>query len=98
MTANGCRQIYKDIELLKLTSACDGQEARDGEFTVLAAIAEADLAPLNGVAQGTFRHIVRRLDSLLVHERKEVRMMFKQRTGEIARINVGDVDGPFRPR
>ena len=60
MAADGRGQIHEDTELLKLTSTGDGQEARDGAFTVLATIAKADLAPLNGVAQGTFRHIVRR--------------------------------------
>ena len=98
MAADGRRQIHEDVELLKLTGACDGQQARDGAFAVLATIAKGDLAPLNGMAQGAFRHIVRRLDPLLVHERKEVRMLLKQGTSEIARIDVGDVDGPFSQR
>ena len=98
VTANGRSQIHEDVELLKLTGACDGQQASDGAFTVLAAIAKTDLPPLNGVAQRAFRDVVRRLDPLLVHERKEVRMMGKQRAGEIARIDVGDVDGSFGQR
>ena len=55
MRANGSGQIHEDVELLKLTGACDGQEARDSAFTVLAAIAKADLSPLNRVAKGAFR-------------------------------------------
>ncbi len=31
MTADGRSQIHEDIELLKLTGACDGQQARDGQ-------------------------------------------------------------------
>lgn len=52
MSANGSGQIDEDVELLQLTGACDRQQARDGAFTVLAAIAKADLPSLNGVAQG----------------------------------------------
>src|SRR6266545_1705515 len=98
MTANGRSQIHEDVELLKLTGACDRQQAFDGVFTILAAIAKADFAPLNGVAQGAFCAVVRRFDSLLVHEGKEVRMICKQGSGEITRIDVGDVDGAFRQR
>jgi hypothetical protein len=53
---------------------------------------------LNGMSQGAFCHIVRRLDLLFVHEGKEVRMMLKQRQGVIARIKVGDVEGPLSER
>ena len=55
MGADGRSQIHEDIELLQLTGACDGQEARDRVFTILAAIAETHLPPLNGVAQRAFR-------------------------------------------
>ena len=50
MSANGSGQIDEDVELLKLTGACDGQKPRDGAFTILTAIAKADFPPLNGVA------------------------------------------------
>ena len=55
MSANGGGEIHEDVELLKLTRACDGQEARDGTFTVLTAIAKTDLPPLHGVAEGALR-------------------------------------------
>jgi hypothetical protein len=55
MTMNGRGEIDENIQLLQLTSACDGQEARDRVFTILAAIAETHLPPLNGVAQRGFR-------------------------------------------
>ena len=41
--------------LLKLTGTGDSQQTRDGVFTVLAPIAKANFAPLNGVTQGAFR-------------------------------------------
>ena len=56
MRADGRSQIHEDIELLQLTGARDGQQALDSVFPVPAAIAKADLAPLNGVAQRAFRH------------------------------------------
>ena len=95
MRADGRSQIHEDIELLKLTRTCDRQQARDGAFTVLAAIAKTDFAPLNGMAQGAFRRVVCRLNPLLVHEGKEVRMMLKERTGEIAHVNGGGIDVAF---
>ena len=78
MTADGRRQIHKDIELLKLTGACDGQEARDGAFTVLAAIAKADLAPLHGVAQGPLRSSIGGVDPRHAHDRPQRRLDLQQ--------------------
>jgi hypothetical protein len=55
MTAHDRSQIHKGIELLQLTCACDGQQAGDRRFPILAAIAKTNLPPLSGVTRHAFR-------------------------------------------
>ena len=53
MGADGSRQIRQGIELLHLARAGDGEEASDGELTIVTPIAEHDLSPLHGRSEGS---------------------------------------------
>ena len=96
MGANRSREIHESVELLQLAGTCDRQESGDGDLAVVAARSEHDLPPLNGGPERALGDVVRRLDTLLVHEGKEVRKMQEQRAREVPHIIVGAVDGTAR--
>ena len=47
MSSNGCGQIHKSVELLKLTCPHNRQQAFDGALALFAAGAKHDLPPLH---------------------------------------------------
>src|SRR5438445_12326291 len=96
MGANRSREIHESVELLQLAGTGDRQESGDGDLAVVAARSEHDLPPLNGGPERALGDVVRRLDTLLVHEGKEVREMQEQRAREVPHIIVGGVDGTAR--
>src|ERR1039457_1374966 len=57
-------------------------------IAVAAAVAETDLAPLNGGAQGPFRYIVGRLDSLVFQKREQPFEVNEQRCRQVAHLAV----------
>src|SRR5437763_15732358 len=79
MRANRGGQVHEGVELLQLARTCDRQKSGDGDLAVVAARSEHDLPPLNGGPERALGRVVRRLDTLLVREGKEVREMQEQR-------------------
>src|SRR5207244_10558228 len=96
MGANRSREIYESVELLQMAGTCGRQESGDGALSAVVARSEHDLPPLNGGPERALGDVVRRLDTLLVHEGKEVRKMQEQRAREVPHVIVGGVDGTAR--
>jgi hypothetical protein len=58
-------EVTQNVTLLPLASLSDSKQAGSCGFAVAAAVAETDLAPLDGGAQNSFPYIVGRLHSLV---------------------------------
>src|ERR1017187_337896 len=71
MAAYGIGEVAQYVALLPLASLRDSEQAGSGDFAVAAAVAETDLAPLDGGAQDPLRYIVGRLHSLTFQKREQ---------------------------
>ena len=95
---DGSGQVRERVNLLQLTRPGDGQEAFDGTFTVRAARAEHDFAPLNGGPERALGGIVSRLDALLVHEGEEVKVVHEESGCQVPDVFVRCVEIPLPQR
>jgi hypothetical protein len=57
------RQVDERVDLLQLARPGDRQQALHGALTVITAIAEHDLSPLDGGSRGALGGIIRWLDT-----------------------------------
>ena len=70
VAAHCVSEVAQYVTVLAPASLGDSQQARRGDFAVVAAVAEADLAPLHSGAQDAFRHVVGRLHAIFFQERE----------------------------
>ena len=71
MTSNRRGEIRERVQLLELAGPRDGEQPRDGKFSVGTACAEHDFPPLDGRPERPLSTVVRGFDALVLHERKE---------------------------
>src|SRR5450759_5194077 len=98
MTDNRCGEIGQNVETLKVAGFGDGQQARCGQFSIGAAVAEADLAPLYAGTEGTFSAVVGGLYAIVFQESIEPVVVLKKSRGEIANLALRAVQMPLRQR
>jgi hypothetical protein len=91
MSGDSGRQVHERVELLELTGPRDCQQTFDGAFPLVAPRPEHD-------PEGSLGRIVGGFDARLVHERKEVLIVYEERVGQIAHVRVGGIEMPFSER
>src|SRR5260370_29159615 len=77
MARNCGREIFQNVEALKITGFSEGQQASRRHLAVGATIAEADFAPLHARAERAFGAVVGGLDSFVFQESKQPFVMLE---------------------
>src|SRR5277367_3165963 len=98
MGPEGGHEIIQRGPILHAASTSRREQASNRDFTLGAAAAEADLAPLYGAAQCSLSDVIGRLDAFVAQEGEEFLEMQQQRQGEIRHVFVGAVEIAVRQR
>jgi hypothetical protein len=94
----GSGEVSQYVALLPLASLSDRKQAGRGDFAVAAAVAETDLAPLDGRAQNAFDYVIGRLHSLLFQKREQPFEVNEQRRRQVAHLAVRILQVRLRQR
>lgn len=92
------RQVDQCVEVLELTGSGDRQQPFDGAFALITPRAQHDLPPHHGGPERALGDVVRRLDTVLVHEGEETRVVHKEGERQVAHVGVGRIEIPFPER
>ena len=96
MASEGRDEIVERRSILHAAGASHREETGNRDFTLGAPASEADLAPLYGAAQRSFRDVIGRLDSFMAEEGEESFEMLQQGQREVGDVLVAAVEIAIR--